>query len=52
MLNLDKRVKLVFNGITYSVESIITFEEIGITKDAIIFLINQAISGCNKIILN
>ena len=52
MLNIDKFLKLFFNGIAYSVASILTFEEIGITKDTIIHLNNQAISGCNKIILN
>ena len=52
MLNIDKRVKFIFNGITYNVASIYTFEEIGLTKDARILLFNQGISGCNKIILN
>ena len=52
MLNIDKFLKLFFNGIAYSVASILTFEEIGITKDTKIYLNNQAISGCNKIILN
>ena len=53
MLNIkDKNIKFVFKGVTYSVATILTFEEIGITKDANISMCHQAISGCNKIILN
>ena len=35
-LNLDKERKLVFKGISYSINSVFTFEEIGIEKDNII----------------
>lgn len=53
MLNIkDKRIKFSYKGITYPVASIFTFEEIGITKDTILGLMNQAYAGCNKIILN
>ena len=48
----DKSIKLIFKGFTYHVATILTVEEIGITKDATIFMITPAISGCNKIILN
>ena len=44
----DKRTKFIFNGITYSMASILTFAEIGLTCDARIALNNQAIAGKNK----
>ena len=53
MLNIkDKRIKFLFNGIVYPVASILTFEEMGITKDTILHLMNQVYAGFNKIILN
>ena len=41
----DKKAKFVFESQTYSLASCLTFEEIGITKDTLIFIMNQAISG-------
>jgi len=41
----DKNTKFIFNGITYSMGSIQTFEEIGLTSDARITINNQAIAG-------
>ena len=41
----DKNKKFIYKGETYCIGTIITFEEIGIVNDAIIFLINEAISG-------
>ena len=41
----DKKTKFIFNGNTYSIACILTFEEIGLTKDCRIFFNNQAISG-------
>lgn len=48
----DKNIKFIYKGLTYNVATNLTFEEIGITKDAFLFLNSQAISGSNKIILN
>lgn len=41
----DKNTKFIFNGITYSMSSIQTFKEIGLTSDARITINNQAIAG-------
>ena len=41
----DKNTKFVFNGTTYSMGSILTFEEIGLTYDARIAVNTQAIAG-------
>lgn len=41
----DKNTKFVFNGTTYSMGSILTFQEIGLTFDARIAVNNQAIAG-------
>ncbi len=41
----DKNTKFIFNGITYSMGSIQTFQEIGLTYDARIAINNQAIAG-------
>ena len=41
----DKNTKFVFEGKTYSLASILTFEEIGLIKDSLIFIQNQAIGG-------
>lgn len=41
----DKNTKFIFNGITYSMGSIQTFQEIGLTSDARITINNQAIAG-------
>ena len=41
----DKNTKFVFNGMTYSMSSIQTFQEIGLTSDARITINNQAIAG-------
>ncbi len=41
----DKNTKFLFNGITYSMGSIQTFQEIGLTSDARITVNNQAIAG-------
>ena len=41
----DKNTKFIFNGITYSMSSIQTFKEIGLTSDARIAVNNQAIAG-------
>ena len=52
ILNLsDKTIKMVYKGITYSIDSILTFEKIGLTKDTNIFLFNEAVSGCERMIL-
>ena len=44
-LNLDKRSKFIFKGCTYSIMSVMTFEEIGLVNNSSIFITNQAISG-------
>ena len=44
----DKNTKFIFNGITYSMASIQTFQEIGLTFDTGIAINNQAISGNYK----
>ena len=41
----DKNTKFVFEGKIYSLASILTFEEIGLIKDSLIFINNQAIAG-------
>ena len=41
----DKNTKFIFNGVTYSMGSIQTFKEIGLTYDARIAVNNQAIAG-------
>lgn len=41
----DKNTKFIFNGTTYSMGSILTFQEIGLTSDARIAVNNQAIAG-------
>lgn len=41
----DKNTKFIFNGITYSMGSIQSFKEIGLTSDARITINNQAIAG-------
>lgn len=41
----DKNTKFLFNGMTYSMSSIQTFQEIGLTSDARITINNQAIAG-------
>lgn len=41
----DKGTKFIFNGITRSMSSIETFEEIGLTYDTRITVNNQGISG-------
>jgi len=41
----DKNTKFIFNGITYSMSSILTFQEIGLTGDARIAINNQGIAG-------
>ena len=41
----DKNTKFIFNGVTYSMGSIQTFQEIGLTYDARIAVNNQAIAG-------
>lgn len=41
----DKNTKFIYNGVTYSMSSIQTFEEIGLTSDALIAMNNQAIAG-------
>ncbi len=43
----DKNTKFLFNEKTFSIASIQTFEEIGLTSNTKINLINQAISGKN-----
>ena len=45
-LNLhDKNTKFIYKGITYSIGSIQTFDEIGLTSNYYLTFINQAISG-------
>ena len=44
----DKNTKFTFKGITYSMASIQTFAEIGLTCDARIAVNRQAIAGKNK----
>ena len=41
----DKATKFVFEGVTYCIASIQTFQEIGLTYDTRIFVSNQAIAG-------
>ena len=46
ILNIeDANVKFVYNGITYAIGSIRTFEKIGLTEDTTLFLFSEAISG-------
>ena len=40
----DKNSKLIFNGTTYSIVSILTFKEIGLTFDTGNSIINHAIA--------
>ena len=50
-LNLDKERKLVFKGISYSINSVFTFEEIGIEKDNIIInFVAPSRAGWNNIL--
>lgn len=45
-LNLhDKNTKFIYNAIAYSVGSILTFDEIGLTSNNLLTFNNQAISG-------
>jgi hypothetical protein len=45
-LNLhDKNTKFIYKQITYSVGSIQTFDEIGLTSDCYLMFTNQAIAG-------
>ena len=39
----DKTAKFIFKGMAYSMASILTFQEIGLTYDTKIFVISQAI---------
>ena len=41
----DKKTKFIYKGITYSMGSIETFSEIGLTTDERINVSNQAIAG-------
>lgn len=41
----DKKSKFIYEGETYQVASIFTFEEIGLTKDTRLNIINAAIAG-------
>jgi len=41
----DKNTKFIFNGVTYSMGSIQTFNEIGLTSDTRINVANQGIAG-------
>ena len=41
----DDRTKFIFNGVTYMVSCNLTFKDIGLTSDTIIYLNNPAISG-------
>ena len=44
ILNIkDKSTKFLYNSMTYRIFSIQTFEEIGITQDSRLFIVNQAI---------
>ena len=46
ILNIeDANVKFVYNGITYAIGSIRTFEKIGLIKDTTLILFSEAISG-------
>ena len=50
-LNLDKERKFVFKGISYSINSVFTFEEIGIEKDNIIInFVAPSRAGWNNIL--
>ena len=50
-LNLDKERKFVFKGISYSINSVFTFEEIGIKENNIkINFVTQARAGWNNIL--
>ena len=42
---VDKHTKFIYNGITYSMSSMETFEEIGIIDRAILFVNNQVFIG-------
>lgn len=49
LLNItDKKTKFLFNGETFNMASILTFEEIGLTSNQTIFINNQAIAGSHK----
>ena len=41
----DKNTFFIFNGLSYSMASIQTFQEIGLTSDQMIAVNNQAIAG-------
>lgn len=41
----DKNTKFIFNGTTYCMGCIMTFQEIGLISDARIAINNQAIAG-------
>lgn len=46
LLNLkDKNSKFIYNRMTYTIYSNQTFEDIGLTSDTILYIINQAIAG-------
>ena len=40
----DKNTKFIFDCSTYCINSLLTFEEIGLIKDCIIYINNQGIS--------
>ena len=42
---VDKNTKFIFQGTAYSLSSILTFREIGLTHEAKIYILNQAIAG-------
>lgn len=46
----DKLTKFIFNGETYCMGTILTFEEIGLTSDSNIYVINEALCGPSKTI--
>lgn len=41
----DKSSKFIYNGITRDIASILTFQDIGLTSDVRLAIINQGISG-------
>ena len=45
LLQISDKAKFVFKGKTYSISSILTFEEIGLVRDCEIYINNPAISG-------
>lgn len=44
----DKKTKFIFKGVTYMIDTNLTFKDIGLTSNSSIFINNPAISGTKK----